>query len=145
MTRSNADQSTNETLKEVWQLMNANPFMAPQVEHFWEAQDYLLNETEAFTAKWFARRHAATRAAIDAARTMAKSGSGHPDSSLQTLSDWQSQSAERVAEDIQEWLDLWSRCADFVARSESQVGAEGLEKAVKATASKKRPKDDFPV
>lgn len=145
MTRSTTDQTANDALKEVWQLLSANPFLAPQVEHFWDAQDYLLSETEAFTAKWFARRHAATRSAIDAARNLAKNSSAGPETSMNTISEWQSQSASRVAEDVQEWLDLWSRCADYVARSEGQAGAEGIEKVVKATASKRRPKDDLPV
>lgn len=140
-----APADVTDLLKETWQAVNANPMVAPQVEHFWDAQDNILKESETFTKHWFARRHTAARTALQTVRTVSETGSSDPAKALSAIADWQAKSMERMVEDVREWFDLCSRCAAHLSRAEIEAGEEGIEKAAQATASKRRPKDDVPL
>lgn len=118
-----------------------SPMIKPQVEQFWDAQEKMLDEAEAFTRHWFARRHEAARTALDAARTAASGDDAGPAAAMQALSEWQRHSAERLAEDGQEWLAMIARCASYVSETEVEAVEETLSEAVsmaeKTTATAK--------
>ena len=115
-------------------MMAASPAIAPQMEQFWMAQDQVLSEAEAFSKAWFARRHAATRSALEALR---KGDGARPDPArtMQMALDWQRHSMERLAEDMQQWLTLCARCAGHIADAEIEAGKEGADQLVKQVAS----------
>jgi hypothetical protein len=100
---------------------------APQMKQFWKAQDKILAEAEAFARHWFARRHAATKAALKACEEAAEANPTDALAALQAFRDWQAQSAERMAEDVREWVDMWGRCAGHFVTGEVTAGAETLD------------------
>ena len=126
-----------DTLKSMQSVMRPNLLMAPQAGHFWEMQEHLLDESEAFMRHWFERRHEATRTALVAARTTTGDGSGKPADAMQTITEWQRQSIERMVEDAREWLDTVQRCANYVSTSEVEAAEEVLEGAKRAAATAK--------
>ncbi|MDW4551169.1 hypothetical protein R5H32_17540 [Defluviimonas sp. D31] len=111
-----------------------NPLAGPPVHQFWEVQEKLLDEVEEFTRLWFARRHAAARTAIEASKAAMESGGSDPTAALRMVSEWQAHSVERLAEDIQQWAELCSRCAGHLAIGEVAAGEEALERASKEIA-----------
>lgn len=146
MTRSQSAQSAmTEMFKQTQEIIGFNPMVGPQVEHFWEAQDEILKETEAFTRHWFQRRHDATRTALGIAKGIAMSGVADPAKTTKALAEWQTHSIERVAEDFREWFDMWSRCAGHLTRAEMEASEEGIEKATKRAKSMTKTKGAVPV
>lgn len=135
----------DDMFKQMQEMMAFNPMFAPQVEHFWEAQEDLLNETEAFAKHWFSRRHEATRTAMAAAKAVTMSGGANPAIAMQALTDWQTHSVQRVAEDTREWLDLVSRCTAHITRAELEAGGESVEKAGEQAASLTSRKKSVPL
>lgn len=107
--------------------LSLNPVAGPQVHQFWEIQEKLLAETEAFSKHWFERRHEAARTAIRTSKALF--GDGHADigAAAKAMQDWQAQSAERLAEDIRDWFDLGTRCLGHFATGEADAGRETLE------------------
>jgi hypothetical protein len=108
------------------------PMLGPTMRHFWEAQEGILAESEAFSRNWFNRRHAATKAAIAAAKDIAQNGGSDPSAAMKAISDWQTHSVQRVFEDFREWSTLCSRCAAQVATHEVETLDETVEKATEA-------------
>ena len=105
--------------------LGSSPFNA-QIEQFWDAQEKMLEETEVFAKHWFERRHEAVRSALQAARTASSANPSDPSKALQSMADWQRNSAERLVADAQEWFETVTRCAAYVAETE----AEAVEKTV---------------
>ncbi len=115
-----------------------NSLVGPQAHQFWEAQERILNEVEEFTRRWFERRHTATRSAIKASEdAIGRRGATDPSGILLAVGEWQAHSVERIAEDIQEWIDLCSRCAGHLAGGEAAANKEVLEEVSKQAAGTK--------
>lgn len=113
-----------------------SPLMGPSAQHFWEAQENLLNEAETFSKHWFERRHAATQAALSVAKDISGNGNGNPGAAVMALSEWQTHSMQRMLEDIREWAALCSRCAAQVAAHETQVVGEAIDTVAEKTGQK---------
>lgn len=125
-------------------LLAANPVMAPQMMQFWQAQDCMLNEVEAFSKAWFARRHAATQSALDALHKADTAGAD-PAKSMKLAFDWQQHSFQRLAEDMQQWMALCARCTGHVADAEIEAGKEGADHLVSQVAAASGAKHATPV
>jgi hypothetical protein len=125
-------------------ILVANPVVAPQVEQFWKAQGGILEEAEAYSNAWFQRRREAARTALEAVR---KASSNHMDSAnaLSAMTDWQQHSFQRLMQDAQGWLDLWTRCANRMADAKMSAGLEGLEEVEKRTRPASRTRQTTPV
>lgn len=120
-----------DALKSMQNLMSMNPVAGAQVEQFWNTQAKLLEETEAYTQRWFERRHEATRSALDAARKSTSGDTVNSSESMQAIAEWQRQSVERMVEDAREWLDMATRCARHISEREAEAMGEGLKKTAK--------------
>lgn len=138
------DSVLADLMKQTQAAVALNPMLSPQIEQFWQAQEKMLKETEAFTKHWFERRHTATKSALKAVENVTNGGSG-PSDAMKTLSDWQQHSMERVVGDFQEWVELCARCAGHVTAAEYDAEKEGLEKAAKQAASGSKTKHATPV
>ncbi|MFW8635639.1 hypothetical protein [Cribrihabitans pelagius] len=110
--------------------MMLNPMMKPQAEQFWAAQEKLLDEAEVFARHWFERRHEAAQTALTATLTATSAGGGSPAAAVRALTEWQRQSAERIAEDGREWAGMVSRCATCICETEAEAVKEALNDAV---------------
>ncbi len=116
------------------EMMATNPMVAPQMEQFWKAQDGILKEAEAFSEAWFQRRHEAAKTALDAVRDANGEGEAPP-TAMRTMLDWQQHSLQRLAEDMQQWVELCSRCASRMTAAEVDAGKEGVEEVAKRAKS----------
>ncbi len=114
--------------------LSAGALMEPQMKQFWKAQEKILNEAEAFARNWFARRHEAALGALKACEQAAEANPADAVGAVQAFRDWQAHSAERMAEDMREWAELWARCAGHLVNSEVGAGAETLEELQRETA-----------
>lgn len=138
---SDAPATLVEAFKQMQHPIATNPAYSAQIEQFWDAQEKMLAETEAFAQHWFQRRHEAVRTALDVARSASSGASTDPSDALRKITEWQRHSTERLVADAQEWFDIVSRCATYVA--ETEAGAVGqavediAETARSATASAK--------
>lgn len=134
-----------EALKPLQSTMLFNPVFKPQVEQFWDVQEKLLDEAEEFTRHWFQRRHEAARTALDAARTAVSGDPAGPAAAIEAFSEWQRHSAERIAEDGREWLEMMSRCASYARETEAEAVGEAAGEAVKITKKAVKPAQSDPV
>ncbi|WP_093026714.1 hypothetical protein [Ruegeria marina] len=125
-------------------MMAVNPAIAPQMEHFWKAQDRILSETEAFSKAWFKRRHEAAQSALDAVRKL-NGDAADPSAAIRAMADWQQNSFKRVAEDMQQWVELCANCTGRMAEAEAEAGKEGAEEVAKRTKSAANTKHSTPV
>lgn len=98
-----------------------------QMAQFWKAQERIVSETEAFARHWFARRHEAAKSALEACEQAAAANPLDASGALEAFREWQAHSAERMAADLREWVDLWARCAGHLVRGEIGASAETLE------------------
>lgn len=137
--------SVADIFRQVPALFSVNPMVGPQVEHFWKAQEEMLKEAETFSEHWFARRHAATKTALDAAKEVTANGGSNPALALEAMFDWQRHSMERIAEDFKEWADMCARCAGHVARAEIEGDSEAIEETAKRAAAATKTKHATPV
>jgi hypothetical protein len=64
---------------------------------FWERQDNLLDEMQAFMNGWFERRHAGTKAALEACERMCRAST--PAECLEEYQKWLSGAFERMMAD----------------------------------------------
>lgn len=125
-------------------MLGVNPMIGPLMDHIREAQDDVLNEIEAFAQDWFERRHEATRTAFDTVREMHSDGVD-PGAVTQAIVAWQQGSVQRLAEDVQLWVDLCARCAGKVTKAELEAGKEGVEKAARQAKSAAKTGHATPV
>lgn len=144
MAKQEATQGFADMVRQAQGMMAVNPLMAPQMEQFWKAQEGLLEESEAFLRAWYERRHEAANSAHEAVLKMNGNGAD-PAAAMQALTEWQRESAERVAEDLRQWVDMCARCAGRIASAETQAAKEGLEDAGKAAKSAAGTKQATPV
>lgn len=122
-----------DMMKQAQGVLAAGPMLAPQMEQAWKAQDGLLEEAEAFTKGWYERRHEAAQSALDTVRQM--NGGADPAGAMQALAEWQRHSLERMAEDVQQWMDMCTRCAGHLASAEKKAAERTLEEASRQAAS----------
>ncbi len=108
-------------------LLSLSPLAGPQVHQFWEMQERLLKEAETFSKHWFERRHTAARTGLQTTAAMFETCTSDPAAAGKALHDWQMQSAERITEDVQEWIDLCTRSAELFASAEVAVNRETME------------------
>jgi hypothetical protein len=120
------------------------PMIAPQMEQFWKAQDCVLEDAEAYSRAWFERRHVAAQSALDALRTAAGNGAD-PATAMQTMVEWQQQSVRRMADDLQQWVDLCTRCAARVTDAGMAASKESLGEVEARATSTASPKHATPV
>jgi hypothetical protein len=135
----------DDAIKQTQEMVAMNPVAAPQLEQFWRAQDAMLDAAETFSHGWFRRRHEATKAAIDLARMMGGSGGAQPDAAARALTDWQRDSAERLAEDFQGWIEFCTCCAGRVSEAQMEAGKEGLETVEKRAGAATKLRHATPV
>ncbi|TNE37494.1 hypothetical protein [Roseovarius sp.] len=135
----------SDLAQQVQNTIFANPITAPQAENLLQAQENVLQEFETFSHHWFARRHTATKTALQAAQDIARNGGRDPSVMVKKMSDWQQHSMERIVEDFQEWLDLCARCAGHVASAEVETNQEILEESAKGGTKAARSKHTTPV
>ncbi|WP_372573538.1 hypothetical protein [Ruegeria jejuensis] len=119
--------------------------ITPQIEQFWNAQDKLLDEAEAFSRHWFQRRHEAARTALEVARETTSGDSVEPAKAMQTLAEWQRHSIERMVEDAREWFDVVSRCAQHVSETEADAVEKTAEAVTKVARKTKSTAKSEPV
>lgn len=122
-----------EYIEQARGMMAFNPALAPPMEQFWKAQDRILNDAEAVTKAWFERRHEAARSALDAVRTMNGNGAD-PAAAMQAMAEWQHGSFKRLAEDVQQWVELCATCAGRMNDAKVDAvkqGAEGVARRAK--------------
>ena len=130
---SDTKTDITETIRKMQDMVASVPAMAPQMEQFWNAQDSILDDVEGFTQGWFERRHEATRSALEAIREANGNGTD-PSAAMMVIANWQRHSMERMTEDIQQWTDLWARCAGRMAPATPAASATGGAKAAKSGA-----------
>ena len=111
-----------------------NPLIGPQLHLFWEVQEKFLDEAEEFAKSWFARRRQATQEALRLSEGTTAEGAADPGKLLRAMNEWQSHSTARIAEDLQEWANMCSRCAGHLASGEANANKEVLEEASKEVA-----------
>lgn len=124
---SDPKSTAAEMMKQAQGLFALNTTITPQMERFWKAQDGLLEETEAYSRRWFERRHEAARSAIDALHRADGNGAD-PSAAMQAMADWQQHSLQRLTEDMQQWMDLCSRCATRMTDGRMASGTDGAGK-----------------
>jgi len=64
---------------------------------------------------------------------------------MRAMMDWQQESFRRMAEDLQQWVEMCSRCAGRMADAEVAAGKHGAEEAAKRTKSAARTNHSTPV
>lgn len=144
MAQKDSTTAFNDMISQARGMFVVNPMVAPQVEQFWKAQDGLLKEAEAYSRAWFERRHDAAQSALEAVRKVSGNGAD-PAAATQTLVEWQQHSFQRMAEDMQQWVDLCSRCATRLTDAEMAAGKKGLEEAGKRAGSAAKSQRATPV
>lgn len=137
-----ASDTISDMNRQALAAFRLNPVIGPHVHQFWQVQDKLLKEAEEFSKHWFARRHQATRSALKVSEEAIGEGASDPTTVMKAMNEWQAHSAERVAEDIQEWIDLCSRCAGHLASGEAVASRESIEKASEEIALVKKEHAD---
>lgn len=135
----------DDAIKQTKDMVAMNPVAAPQLEQFWRAQDCMLDAAETFSHGWFQRRHEAAKAAIDVARLIGGSGGARPDAAARALTEWQRDSAERLAEDMQGWIEFCTRCAGHMSEAQIEAGKEGLETVEKRAGAATKLRHATPV
>lgn len=125
--------------------LSMNPFLSPQIEHFWNAQEKILDAAELYSQHWFRRRHEAARTALRAARSMTSGNAGTPADMMRSFGEWQLHSMERLAEDAREWLDFVSTSTGQFSREETKAVSEGMDKANKLARGTAKEADSVPV
>ncbi|SIO47513.1 hypothetical protein SAMN05444722_2421 [Rhodovulum sp. ES.010] len=131
------DVTLGDMVRQAQGVFALGPVAAPQLEHFWRAQEDILEEVEGAAKKWFRRRHEAAQSALEVMHEMQGAGVA-PQAALQAMADWQSQSMQRVADDLGDWVDLWSRCVGRLASAEVEAANEGVAEAVSRTRVARR-------
>ncbi len=132
--RENTSSRIEDALNASQVLFSANPlFLPPQSKHFFEAQERILDQVEAFSKAWFQRRQDATQAMIDAGRRIASEGGGDPSLMIKEVTELQSEAMERLKADAKGCTDMFTQCADALARNEMEAVQETAANTKKAT------------
>ena len=140
MAKDDMTADFTDLMKQTQAMMALTPMLTPQMEQFWKAQDDMLEDAEAFSKAWYARRHDAARSALKAVRKLNGSGMT-PMSVMQEMAEWHRHSLERLTEDMQHMMSLCARCAGRIATAETLAAEKTLEETTKqskaATATSK--------
>ena len=127
---SQSKTDVSDMMKRTQQMLGTLPAMTPQMEQFWKTQEGILDDVEDFSRAWFARRHEATRSALETVR-QANGDGADPTAAVGALADWQRHAMERMTEDMREWMELCTRCASRMA----PLGQSGSGTADKKAAT----------
>lgn len=144
MPKKDLTPRVTDMMKQMQGMMAMNPAWLGQVEQFWRAQDGVLDEAEAYSSAWYARRHAAVRSALQILREM-NGRSADPAAGLQAISEWQRHSVERMTEDMQHFLSLCAHCAGRIASAESELAEDILTETEKRTKAITQTRHATPV
>lgn len=144
MPKRDASTAFSDAMRQVQGMFAMNPMMGPQMEQFWKAQDAILEDAEDYAKSWFERRHEATHSALDTVRKINGNGTD-PTSAMQAMAEWQRHSMERLTQDMQDWVEMCSRCAGRLASAEMQAAGEGIEEAGSRAKSASKSKNATPV
>jgi hypothetical protein len=117
----------------------ANELFAPHIHHFLQAQEKAFSKTDAFTRSWIERRQEATLTAMQTVRRFADEAPVDTGKAQSLLQELQMQSMKQVAEDANQWLALWSDCANVFAMGEIDAEAEVMEAARKGKGTRRLP------
>jgi len=134
-------KSVSDLMDRARGMVALNPMIEPHMEQFWKAQDNILKEAEAYSRSWFQRRHEATQSALETVRK----ANGDGADPMRAMVDWQQASFQRLSDDVQEWIEMCSRCAGRLSEAEVEAGKEGAEEAAKRTKSAAKTKHATPV
>jgi len=137
-------KKVGDLMEQAQEMLSLNRAVGPQMEGFWKAQGGILEETEAFSKAWFERRHDSAKAALEAVRKANGDGAA-PSAAMQAMIDWHHGSFRRMAEDMQKWVELCSRCASRMTQAEVDAGKEGAEEIIKRAKSAAKTKHATPV
>ncbi|WP_245224412.1 MULTISPECIES: phasin family protein [unclassified Ruegeria] len=137
--------SLMDVFKQMQPPVSGNPAFGAQIEQFWDAQEKMLEETEAFAQHWFERRHEAVRTALQAARKVSSANPSEPTKALQSMTEWQRHSVERLVADAQEWFETVARCAAYVAETEAEAVEKTVDDVATATKSAGKSSKSEPV
>lgn len=137
-------QSLSKTIQDMQDIAQSTqsayalaPATGAQSTHFWQAQDTFLKEFEKFSAAWFKRRHEGTQTALQTSKRLAEEAMGNPTAAMGILSEWQSHSMERLAEDAKDYVEMMTGCAAAAAINEAEAIEESVASAKRATKSAK--------
>lgn len=122
-------------------MLTLNPVMGTQAKYFWKAQDQILKEAESFMSAWFQRRHNATSTAMDAASHLGDEELRDPATIMQLMTDWQTQSMERLTDDAKDYSDMMTRCIDSLVDNEKKAA----EETIKPTKRTSRQQESTPA
>jgi len=137
MAKTDTNKGFSEAIKSAQDVFGTAAMMGPQGRHFWQAQERVLDEAEQFYTAWFKRRHDAVRAALDTTALVATDGMRDPSVALRALTEWQSGSMERMAQDVREGTAMVSRCMSATVGHEIEAMEETTRTAKRATKSSK--------
>lgn len=107
-------------------------FIAPYANHFWSVQKDMLEESEALSRRWFARRRATAQNAMEAAGTFGQAPMT-PGWVLAVWGERQASSLAQMTEDLNDWLGFCRHCASVIASNEIEAEEEILEAASPST------------
>lgn len=144
MPKKDLTPRVTDLMKQMQGMMTLNPAWAPQLEQFWRAQDGVLDEAEAYSRAWYARRHDAVRSALKILREM-NGRTPEPAAALQAMSEWQRHSIERMAEDVQHWMSLCAHCAGRIVTAESEAAEDILTETATRTKAITQTRHATPV
>ncbi|WP_171103496.1 MULTISPECIES: phasin family protein [unclassified Ruegeria] len=149
MSTQKSNSNYPATLVDIFKQMQpptaGNAAFGAQIEQFWDAQEKMLEETEAFAQHWFERRHMAVRTALQAARNVSSANPSDPSEALKSIAEWQRHSSERLVADAQEWFETVARCAAYVAETEAEAVEKTVEDISTATKSAGKSSKSEPV
>ncbi len=121
---------------------SANPrFLAPQTKHFLQAQERILGEMEKFSSNWFQRRQEATRSMIEAGRKILSEGQTDPAGAIKKITEWQTHSMERLAEDAKACTEMMTNCTGAFVQNE----VEAIEETAEVTQKSAKTSKSTPV
>lgn len=144
MPKKDLTPRVTDMMKQMQGMMALNPSWAPQLEKFWRAQDGVLDEAEAYSNAWYARRRAAVRSALDILEEM-NGKTPEPAAAMQAISEWQRHSFERMTEDMQHWMSLCAHCTGRIVTAESEAAEEILQETEKRTKAITQTRHATPV
>lgn len=92
------EQNTMQQMQQMIGAFSSSPdIMQRNVRTFWEKQAELLDKMQVFTNSWFERRHAGTKAALEACERMC--GAKTPTECLDAYQKWVGGVFERITAD----------------------------------------------
>ena len=131
--------AADDALNRAQVLFTANPAIGPQSQHFWQVQDRFLEEVEKFSSAWFKRRHDATQSALEAVSTLSNAGMRDPGAAMQLITEWQTHSMERLAEDAKDCAEMVTHCMGTFVANEAEAVEEATQNVKRATSHKAIP------